>query len=385
MLRIPWKLVCWPNSLFLAGTTLLTVTAVPMYLWRYGLGWFQAGLFFLFFVATGLSITLGYHRLFAHRSFKASLPVRWFTLVFGAAAFQNTLLRWTADHRRHHKFVDHDEDPYDITQGFFHAHMGWILFQLKSETSLDYVKDLQEDYWVRWQHRHYYAIALLAGLGLPALIGWLWAGSVGAWGGFLIAGVARLVCVHHMTFFINSLCHTIGNQPYSSQCTARDSALMALFTFGEGYHNFHHAFQHDYRNGARPWQFDPTKWTIWLLHQLGLVRQLRRVPEERIRLARITEQQRQLAARLSAKPVVLAEPIQSRWQAAQEALHQAFQHWEHCEARYRLALEKKLEASRDKLAEIRREFQEARAQVQCAFRHWQETYCLVLDHCAAGP
>src|SRR5439155_7254092 len=113
-------------------------------------------------------------------------------------------------------------------------------------------------------------------------------------------------------------------QTYSSRCTARDSALMAWFTFGEGYHNFHHAFQHDYRNGVKPWQFDPTKWSIWLLHKVGLVRHLRRVPAERILLAEIIEQQRQLAEKLDAAPVSLTEPIRSRLQSAQWRLQEAF-------------------------------------------------------------
>jgi stearoyl-CoA desaturase (delta-9 desaturase) len=384
MLRIPWKLIDWPNSVFLAGTLLVALTAVPVYIWHQGLDLFQAVLFFVFFAATGLSITLGYHRLFTHRSFKASLPVRLFTLVFGAAAFENSLLRWAADHRHHHKFVDHEDDPYDITKGFFHAHIGWMLARLQPDVSLDYVKDLQADRWIRWQHRYYVAIAILASFGLPALLGGIWSGWSGALGGFLIAGMARVVIVHHFTFFINSFCHTIGRQPYSNRCTARDSAIMAFFTFGEGYHNFHHAFQHDYRNGVKPWQFDPTKWSIWLLHKVGLVHQLRRVPQERILLAEIAEQQRQLAAKLSATPTPLAEPIRSRLQSAQLRLQEAFQNWEQREAEYCRAVEKKWDASREKLAELQREFRDARRRFRAAIRDWQETHRLVLAQFAAA-
>src|SRR6185312_3004705 len=113
-------------------------------------------------------------------------------------------------------------------------------------------------------------IAILMGFVLPTALGWMVGGWWTALGSLLIAGVARVVFVHHMTFFINSMCHTLGRQPYSSRCTARDSALMAWLTFGEGYHNFHHEYQHDYRNGVKPWQFDPTKWCIWLLYKTGL-------------------------------------------------------------------------------------------------------------------
>ena len=142
--------------------------------------WFLGGLFLAYFIATGLSITLGYHRLFSHLSFKAKWPVKFATLVFGAAAFENSALRWCADHRRHHKHVDHDEDPYDITKGFFHAHMGWILFRVNKLSSMDWVKDLQKDKMVMWQHRNYVSIALLVSFVLPAALGYLWNGWVGA-------------------------------------------------------------------------------------------------------------------------------------------------------------------------------------------------------------
>ena len=128
----------------------------------------------------------------------------------------------------------------------------------------------------------------------------------GALGGFLIAGVTRIVIAQHCTFFINSLCHTVGKQPYSTKHSARDSAIMALLTFGEGYHNYHHEFQHDYRNGVKSWQWDPSKWTIWTLSKLGLVEGLRRVPDSKILLAEMGEARRvaetQLA-QLQAAPV----------------------------------------------------------------------------------
>jgi stearoyl-CoA desaturase (delta-9 desaturase) len=117
---------------------------------------------------------------------------------------------------------------------------------------------------------------------LPTLLGAIWDGWIGALGGFLIGGVAKVVVLQHGTFLINSACHTIGRQPYSTRCSARDSFLMALFTFGEGYHNYHHEFQHDYRNGVKPWQWDPTKWLIWSFSKIGLTSGLRRAPAESI-------------------------------------------------------------------------------------------------------
>jgi stearoyl-CoA desaturase (Delta-9 desaturase) len=374
MLHISWKLVNWPNSLFLFSTLVLTLTALPAYLWWQGLAPFQVGLFLFFFIATGLSITLGYHRLFSHLAFKARWPVRLFTLLFGAAAFENSVLCWAADHRRHHKFVDREEDPYDISKGFWHAHMGWMLVNAQPPTSFDGVKDLQQDRLVVWQHRYYVLIAFLVGFGLPMLLGGLWGGWSGALGSFLIAGVARVVFVQHMTFFINSWSHTWGRRPYSVQCTARDSALLAWFTFGEGYHNFHHAFQHDYRNGVKAWQFDPTKWTIWLLHKLGLARQLRCVPNEVILLSEIAEQRRQLAAKLSARPTPVAESIRRLLQGAQERLDHASAQWERRRAEYRHMAELKMEASRESLAELRREFGDAAAHLRAAIQEWQRAW-----------
>jgi len=374
MSRFPWKSVNWPNSLFLVGTLVLTLTAVPVYVWQHGLDPFLVGLFVGFFVATGLSITVGYHRLFSHLSFQAGWPVKFLTLVFGAAAFENSALCWAADHRRHHKFVDHDEDPYDISKGFFHAHIGWVLFNAMPPTSFEGVKDLQADRLVRWQHRHYLKIAVLVGFFIPALLGWLWAGWVGALGGFLIPGVARVVFVQHMTFCINSWSHTWGRQTYSSRCTARDNAFLAWLTFGEGYHNFHHAFQHDYRNGVKPWHFDPTKWTIWLLHRLGLTWQLRRVPDETILLAEIAEQQRQLAVTLGARPASVADSVRHLLQSAQDRLEQASAQWEQRQAEYRRAAESRVEASREKLTELRGEFRAAAQRLRIAIRDWHNAH-----------
>jgi stearoyl-CoA desaturase (Delta-9 desaturase) len=296
--RIPWGRVNWTTSIFLAVINTLAVTAVPLYIWHYGLDWFQVGLFLFFYMATGFSITLGYHRLFSHLSFKAKTPVKLSTLLFGACAFENSALDWSSDHRKHHKHVDHEEDPYDISKGFVWAHIGWLLFKLGPEQPMDNVNDLKRDPLVMWQHRWCIPLAITLGFVVPMILGYLWNGAPGALGAFLLAGVLRVFAVQHSTFFINSMCHTVGHRPYSTRCSARDSAFMALFTFGEGYHNYHHEFQHDYRNGVKRSNFDPTKWTIWTLEKLGLVSDLRRVPEEKILLAEMNEARRRAAETL---------------------------------------------------------------------------------------
>jgi stearoyl-CoA desaturase (delta-9 desaturase) len=215
--RIPWDRVNWTTSIFLAVINTLAVTAVPLYIWHYGLDWFQVALFLFFYIATGLSITLGYHRLFSHLSFKAKAPVKLGTLLFGACAFENSVLDWSSDHRKHHKHVDHDDDPYDITKGFMWAHIGWLLFKLSPEQPMDNVNDLRRDPLVMWQHRWCIPLAFILGFGVPALLGFLWNGPSGALGGFLLAGVLRVFAVQHSTFFINSLCHTVGHRPYSAR------------------------------------------------------------------------------------------------------------------------------------------------------------------------
>jgi stearoyl-CoA desaturase (delta-9 desaturase) len=288
MRRFPFERVNWPTSAFLIGTFVMTLTLVPLYLWFFGLDWFQVTLFVVLAAITGFSITIGYHRLFSHIAFQASWPVRLFTILFGSAAFENSVIMWASEHRRHHKFVDSEhDDPYSISKGFWYAHIGWLLFKLKPDPPFDNVPDLKKDPLIQLQHRYIHLLAVLMGLGLPAVLGAVWDGWRGALGGFLIGGVARVVAVQHTTFLINSACHVMGRQPYSKKCSARDSALLAIFTFGEGYHNYHHEFQYDYRNGVRPWNIDPTKWIIWTLSKIGLVRNLRRAPEEKIREAQM--------------------------------------------------------------------------------------------------
>jgi stearoyl-CoA desaturase (delta-9 desaturase) len=365
-LNLPLDRINWKTSIFLMSTTLIALTAVPVYLWYNGLNTFQVSLFLFYFAATGFSITLGYHRLFSHLAFKAKWPVKLFTLVFGAAAFQNSAIDWTSDHRKHHKHVDHDDDPYDISQGFFHAHIGWLLFKLRPEPPLDNVADLQRDPMVAWQHKWCHLIGFGFGFILPAVLGWFYGGPTQALGAFLIAGVARLVFVQQMTFFINSLCHTVGRRPYSSECSARDSAIMALFTFGEGYHNYHHEFQHDYRNGVKPWQFDPTKWLIWTLSKLGLASNLRRVPDTRILMAEAREAQRRLSAQLEASGIQLADKTRQLLQNSQDKLTELMKDLGDRRDQAIRATEARIESSRELVNELRHEIRLAFERLELA-------------------
>jgi len=353
-------------------TAILALVAVPIYFWKAGFDPYVLGLAFLYYLATGLSITMGYHRLFSHKAFKAKWPVKLFTLVFGAAAFENSALSWSADHRRHHKHVDHDEDPYNAKKGFLHAHILWI-FQ-KRQTNYSMVKDLEKDKMVMWQHRNYVSIGMVTGFIIPTVLGFAYDGFVGALGGFLVVGVLRTFLVHHFTFLINSLCHILGSQPYSDQSSARDSAVTALLTFGEGYHNFHHTFQHDYRNGIKPWHFDPTKWAIYLMSKLGLTSDLKRVPEEKILQARMLHQTSKLEESLLERSRKLAEPIQEKLHIAKEKATEAYHQWEKSHTEYMKVMARRLDESKEKIAELQEEFREAQARFHEAFEEWKRTH-----------
>ena len=276
----------WLNLIFLVGTFLAALITTPWYLVKVGLGWPEALTFFFIWLFVGLSVTAGYHRLFAHKTYQAAWPVRLFFLIFGAGALENSVLNWAADHRVHHSHVDEERDPYNIQKGFWWAHIGWI-FVKAEKPNPSVVSDLREDPLVVWQDKYYSWIGLGVAFGIPLIVGLLTGHVLGC---LILAGILRVVVSHHGTFFINSLCHMVGRQPYSTEHSARDSPIMALLAFGEGYHNYHHSFPFDYRNGVKVWQFDPAKWTIWTCSRLGLARDLRRAPEAAVLKAKIEVQ-----------------------------------------------------------------------------------------------
>ncbi len=270
------------NLLFVGAAHLAAIFAI-VYMATIQFSWWTVGFALVWGVFSGISITGGYHRLFSHNSYTAAWPLRAFYLAFGAASVQNSALEWAADHRLHHAHTDDDLDPYNIQRGFWWAHIGWVVAKSDRKGVRSLVRDLEKDPLVRFQDRHYVALALLFGAGIPAAIGTAWGDPIGA---MLVAGFLRLVIQWHATFSVNSFAHLIGRQPYSKRGSARDSLWVALMTFGEGYHNFHHRFQIDYRNGIRWYHFDPTKWWVWTAARVGLAKGLRRVPRERIEAAR---------------------------------------------------------------------------------------------------
>jgi stearoyl-CoA desaturase (delta-9 desaturase) len=277
----------WTNFLFLVGVHLVGLLAI-YYMAAIHFSWWTVGLGFLWSALCGFSISGGYHRLFSHAAYVAAWPLRAFYLAFGAASVQNSAMAWSDDHRTHHAHTDTEQDPYSISRGFWWAHIGWVVCKGDRGRRESTVRDLEADPLVRFQDKHYIVLAAIFGVGLPTLIGMAWGDALGA---FLVAGWLRLCIQWHVTFSINSFAHLIGRQPYGKLGSARDSFIVAMLTMGEGYHNFHHRFQTDYRNGIRWFDFDPTKWWVFSASRVGLAKDLRRVPPERILAARIAAKQ----------------------------------------------------------------------------------------------
>jgi len=281
--------VNWVPVTMFAVTTLVSLTAVPAYGLMVG---FEAPAWIACIIITwmtGMAITGGYHRLWSHNAYQAHWSLRIWYALWGAMAFQNSILSWSSGHRVHHRYCDDvDRDPYSAKRGLWFSHMGWMLRKYKSgEVNFDNVKNLMKDPIVVWQHKYYVPIALGMNIGVPLALGLLFDDI---WGMLLLAGFLRIVIAHHITFFINSIAHKWGSQPYTDQNTARDNAFFAFLTHGEGYHNYHHIFQNDYRNGIRWFHWDPTKWFIKACSWVGLTWDLKVVPDFKIQRARLKMQ-----------------------------------------------------------------------------------------------
>lgn len=319
----------WAASFMFLLTSSVAITLVPWYGITHGYHAAAWIWFTLFLGANGMSITCGYHRLMAHSAYEAHPILKVAYLLFGAMALQNSALVWAAGHRVHHRFIDDPQrDPYCASKGFWFSHIGWMLHNYPSgQIDLGTVKDLQRDPLIMFQHRYYVPIALGANFGLPIIVGLC---TNDFWGVFLLAGFMRLVVSHHATFFINSLAHMWGAQPYTDGNTARDNGVIALLTYGEGYHNFHHMFAHDYRNGVRWWQWDPSKWFINAMSWVGLTRSLRRVPWFKIQRAMLDRQFQRVEHKLATHPArAQLGVIRSRITEEYETFMKAVAEWAH--------------------------------------------------------
>lgn len=277
----------WPIIAFVVPTQLIGLLAWPLYV-AYGgsVQWQEFAVFglMLFFGLFGIGV--GYHRGLAHRGHRMSSILKFFSLVGASSTAEASAVNWCADHRRHHRYEDTELDPYNISRGFWWAHIGWILGR-KSTSDFSNCKDLLNDPMVRHQHKYYVWWLIFSCFGLPLAAGFLIGRPVET---FLLAGFSRLLVMNQITYLINSYAHYFGRRPYSKKVTARDSLICSLLTNGEGWHNYHHRFPFDYRNGHRFYHWDPTKWMILFFAKLGMTRDLKAAPELQIFRARLETQ-----------------------------------------------------------------------------------------------
>lgn len=327
----------WLNILFLSLTPILGVFGTAAYAIAYGVRWWEPVLLIVLFSMVSFSVTAGYHRCFSHRSYRAHPALQAYYLFFGALALQNSALKWSSDHRTHHRYVDRDWDPYSIKRGGLFAHMLWLFYKEPPQREYTNVPDLMANRLVLWQFRYAHWIGIIVGLGLPTLIGAAFGRPLGGllWGGFL-----RIALIHHTTFLVNSVAHLYGSRPYTEENSARDNALLAFVTNGEGYHNFHHKFPSDFRNGVRWYHWDPTKWLIALLARTGLARELRATPSPVIEKTRLALGIARAQGRLDRAPAEVADRVRIRLDRAHDALERAAGHWHEMAAKRREMLER---------------------------------------------
>jgi len=246
------------------------VAAIAL-LWGTGFDWAQLGVFLTVYLLTGFGITIGYHRLFTHRSFETHRFTAAIFGVLGSMAVEGPLLRWVACHRRHHQHADAPDDPHSphlhgegfggMLRGLWHAHVGW-LFHPDAPGLSRYAGDLRRDPLLR-RIDAMFPLWVLLSLALPALLGGVLTLSwTGALLGFCWGGLARVFLVHHVTWSVNSICHLWGAQPFAGDDESRNNPVVGVLAMGEGWHNNHHAFPNSARHGLWWWQIDVSYWVI---------------------------------------------------------------------------------------------------------------------------
>jgi stearoyl-CoA desaturase (delta-9 desaturase) len=269
---------------------LAVLAAVPV-AWGWGLGWTDVVLFLIFYVISGLGITVGYHRHFTHGSFKANRPVKIALAIAGGLAIEGPLIRWVADHRRHHAFSDREGDPHSpwrygdttgaLLKGLFFAHIGWM-FDMEHTSRHRFAPDLLKDRDLLRIDR-LFLVWVIVSVFSPALIGgllaWSWAGALSA---LFWASLVRICVLHHVTWSINSICHTIGERPFAVRDKSSNFWPLAIASFGESWHNMHHADPTAARHGVLTGQIDISARVIWLLEKFGWARDVRWPKPERL-------------------------------------------------------------------------------------------------------
>ncbi len=269
----------WPVGSFIIGYHVALLIGLPIYFVNVTpqIGTIVAALVLLFL--TEIGIGGAYHRFYSHHCYTLSKTAESMMLFLATLAVQGSALQWSYEHRLHHSFVDTDRDPYSIKKGFWYAHMLW-LFEPTKPIDARRVPDLLENKLVMFQHKYAHVLSIVSNIVVCGLIGLALGDLLGA---FVLVWWTRLAVSHHLTWFVNSLAHMWGERTYSKEHSAVANYILAFLTVGGGYHNYHHTFASDYRNGVRWYHFDPTKWTIWSLSKLGLADNLKRFNAYRIK------------------------------------------------------------------------------------------------------
>ncbi|MGB0120630.1 MAG: fatty acid desaturase [Solirubrobacterales bacterium] len=244
------------------------------------------------YLITGLAITVGFHRLLTHRSFQTPKWVEYTFAVLGSMSVQGPVNTWVADHRKHHAHTDKPGDPHSphvghgdglkgVFGGLWHAHIGWSMSEHGRADEQKYARDLYEDPGMQFISRNFLWFLLLS-LAIPTLAGYLVSGTLaGAAMGLLWGGLVRIFFVHHITWSINSICHFLGTRQFETDDKSTNVFWLALPSFGEAWHNNHHAFPRSAEHGLKKWQLDPSAWVIWSLEKVGLAKKVVRIAPER--------------------------------------------------------------------------------------------------------
>lgn len=276
-MRIVWRNVIW--MVWLHSACIIGLYVFPF---AHPLTWAWCAVLYLM---NALGITAGAHRLWAHRSYKAKLPTRIMLAFFQTLAFQNDIVEWSRDHRAHHKYSETDGDPHNAKRGFFFSHMGWLLVRkhpdVKAKGRLLDVSDLIADPVCAFQRRYYVWLVFATCFGFPTIVPWYFWGE-SAWTAFHIAGVLRYTVALHVTWCVNSVAHMWGNKPYDQNINPVENFFVTFGAIGEGYHNYHHVFPHDYTTSEFNWKFNPTSIFIDFLAAIGQVTDRKKMSHEMV-------------------------------------------------------------------------------------------------------
>lgn len=355
----------WGPALFLIIYQILLLCTLPFYLiYAFpSLAMIAASVILLWL--TGLSITAGYHRYYSHRTFKAHPILESILLFFGSMAVQGSALRWSFDHRLHHAHVDTDQDPYSIKKGFWYAHFLWIMKKpLEIESKV--VPDLMRNKLVMFQHRHSHLCSIVTNVISIVVVGWLLNDYLGA---FFLACWTRMFCLHHFTWFINSLAHTWGDKPFCQEQSAVNNYVISFLTFGEGYHNYHHTFANDYRNGIRWYHFDPTKWLIWTLDKVGLASSLKQMDALTIKKKMVMERKNLLLDRIQNTWCIKKEEFETKIQEISDKIVDEIAQLNQLIAQYRTMRRESAEYAL--LTEMRIQIKELKKAFRQDWRDWK--------------